>query len=175
MGLWYIAAALTNGSNPDFIEIFRYYTPGNLGRAYKTMALLQLPVAFLSAATKIPPLFFGKQSVETLICNMIYLLLLFILALFVMGRLFPFISSVVCGADQPVLACLKASLAATKGKSLTLLGFILSFTPWILLSLVTVGTLFIIFTFPYMMVAVSLYSSYLLTGEYRTQILEETL
>jgi len=175
MGIWHIAAALINGDDTDFLGIFGYYTPNKASRAYKTMAPIQLPLAFIAAASKIPSLFFEEDKIIGFSFDLAFLILFSVVAAIIVGRLLPFINSVVCGGDQPVSLCLKASLTSTKGKAWRMIWFILSFTPWILLSLVTVGTLFIIFTFPYMIVAVSLCSSYLLTGKYRTQISEDTL
>jgi len=179
MGVVRVAAKLSNDNPTEIVEIFEYYGSfKKLGKAWAVGAIIQLPITVISLIQAILPFistneFYLKTIIPAL--NFGLNTLYFFSLIFILGRLFPFINSVVCGGDQPVSLCLKASLKSTKGKMWKLFAFYLSFIPWILLSALTVGVLFIIFTFPYMLIAECIYSKYLLTGEYRDHIKEETL
>ena len=179
VGLWYVAARLANGNSAEFVEIFEYYSSfKKIRKAWAVGAVIQLPLTFISLMqTTLLLISTDTMLLKALLpgINIIITVFYFFLAVFISGRLFPFVNSVVCGGDQPVSLCLKASLKATKGKMWKLFAFYLSFIPWILLSLLTVGVLFVIFTFPYMLIAECLYSEYLLTGKHRDHIKEETL
>ena len=169
------AAKLANGSNAEISDMFLYYSSiKNAIRAWAVAAIIQLPIYFIDIVADLMPLI-SKSYFLTQTLSLIRLAVLTVLFFVISLRLFPFINSVVSGNDQPISLCLKASYKATKGKSWRIFAFYISFLPWILLSLLTVGVLFIIFTFPYILITGCLYSKYLLTGEYRDHITEETL
>jgi len=179
IGLWKVAAGLSNDNSVEFIDIFTYYSSfKKIKKAWALALILHLPLAIINALFNLISLIqTDKISIRlslwgiSLILSVVY----FFTSVFITARLFPFINAVVCGADQPISLCLNASLKATSGKMWKLWAFPLSFIPWIFLSLLTAGVLFIIFTFPYMLIAECIYSKYLLTGEYRDHIKEETL
>ncbi len=168
VGICRLSAMLANRGSADFIEIFAYYASF---KAFLRSTLVSL-IVFLPFLLSILALFIW-QTVLPLKYVLAAVCVLWLL--FVKTKLFTFINAFVCGGDQPLRLSLKSAMRSTKRSAAKLLLFSLRFIPWILLSIPTLGVLLLIFVLPYILFAESRYSSYLLTGEYKNYISEETL
>jgi len=179
MGVFHVAAKLSNESPVTIVEILEYYSSfKKISKAWAVGSIIQLPFVLANILQALLRFLSHESLILRAILpgvNLILIAVCSFLTVFISGKFFTLINSVVCGGDQPVYICLKASLKATRDKMWRLFAFRLSFIPWILLSALTVGVLFIIFTFPYILISECLYSKYLLTGKYRIINQEETL
>lgn len=181
LGFYALAAGLSNGQRPDFMVIFRYFSSFKLiVRSWLTFCITVLPFALINLALRVTNIIlssyyfsgnaFFAQNLQ-IIVNILIAPALYVIVFLILGRFYPLINAVVCGGDQPFSVCLKKSLCSTRKKVCEIFLFRMSFLPWILLSTVTFGVLFVIFTLPYMAISYSQYSSYIITSEYRINYL----
>lgn len=168
LGLCRLSAMLANRGSADFIEIFAYYASFKaFWRSLLVSLIVFLPFLMSLLALLIWQMVLPLKYALATVC-VLWLI-------FIKTRLFTFINAFVCGGDQPLRLFLKSAIRSTKRSTAKLLLFSLRFIPWILLSIPTLGVLLLIFVLPYILFAESRYSSYLLTGEYKNYISEETL
>ena len=172
IGMFSYSVKLAARKDADFSELFVFYSGKKaLLRTWSIGALTMIPqklIFFL--IVKIPEecaLLVEKSSRSDTAAAYILGAILLEIGAFCLGilffRLYTLINVYVCGSDQSILTCVCMSLKSTKRNCFNVFVFLLSFGAWILLSLSTVGVLFIIFTIPYMIVSYNLYSSYLIT------------
>lgn len=172
IGYFSFATKLCAGSDPYFYELFVYYSsPQTIFRTWAVGAVVMLPQILITALISLIPYVFGSllESTSRPELKALFILMPIILevGLFFLSilsiRLYTVINAYVCGKDQSLLACISVALSSTRRSCFKIFAFIASFVPWIVLSLCTVGVLFVIFTIPYMTVAYNIYSSELVT------------
>ena len=172
IGMFSYSVKLAVRKDADFSELFVFYSCKKaLLKTWSIGALAMIPqkiIFFL--IVKIPEecaILVEKSSRVDIAAAYILVAILLEIGVFFFGilsfRLYTLINVYVCGSDQSIFACVCAALKSTKRNCFNVFVFLLSFGAWILLSMSTVGVLFIIFTIPYMIVSYNLYSSYLIT------------
>lgn len=179
LGFYDLAIRLTRGQNPDFATIFKYFSsPKLLMRSWLTLIITFLPLILATIALRAVDLLSASLLSDALLPQSLQLAvsvlaapILSLVAFWVAGRFYTLINIIVCGGKQSFSVCLEKALCSTRKKAGEIFLFRISFLPWILLSIGTFGVLFVIFTLPYMAIAYSQYSSYLITSEYRINYL----
>ena len=167
IGLYTISQRASRYEAFELSELFDGYSSfRRVARAWGISAIAFLPIKL--GLVLLDVLFLLKISnVFVVAFAMIMLFKLFVLGTLAYGRLYTFISLAVCCEDEKLGRCLARTVRSTQGRLCEIFCFRMCFLPWVLLSAATVGVLFIIFTIPYIAVAYSHYSSYLITGEHR--------
>ncbi len=174
LGTYRLSSALAAGQSPAMTEMFYYFGRGRYGRALAAFLIVSLPVVLYGYI--VSALFYlidsiGRSVQSTTYEAFLYTVTSFGLILLTLGvafaiwlpycRLFSVFASVVNGEGQPLSVCIRASLRATKEKASAVYGFFASFIPLCLLSILTVGMLFVIFTIPYMLISYFYYNAVL--------------
>ncbi len=183
IGFYSLAAGLSLGADVELSHIFGYYRSFmRMCRSWMISLAIVLPIKLFTTGSEL--VFMLLDANQVALGEMRYSLLSFmaellfigisVLAFLLCGRFYPFVNAAVVSDDQKLSAAFGASLRSTRGQLGRIFAFRLSFLLLIMLSLATVGVLFIIFTIPYMAVSYSYCSSYLLTGEYNIINLEDS-
>lgn len=173
IGLYAISQRASRQEEFRLLDLFDGYASfRRVARAWGISAIAFLPIKL--GLVLVDVLFLLEISnVFVVAFAMIMLFKLFILGALAYGRLYTFISLAIWREDEKLYRCLAMAIRSTKGRLCEIFCFRMCFLPWVLLSVATVGVLFIIFTIPYIAVAYSHYSSYLITGEHRIQDSED--
>ncbi len=161
-------------------EIFYYYAPKKYLRALAVYTVTALPVMLLrTAGDYVRSLLAARaDAIDDAMHRALLLLYYNIILTFLMiaaaaillllyCKIFSLWAAVICGEGQPLRMCFSAALGATKGRLKAIYVFFLSFLPWIALSLLTVGMLFVVFTIPYMLISYFYYNAALFGKEPR--------
>ena len=171
IGFFSLSVKLASGKNTDLQDIFIFYSDKKtLFNTWLVGAVVMLPQTVLFFLFfNVPD--FCRMLVEKvtrpdldawiIVFTIAIEIGILVLSLFSL-RLYTVINAYVCGSGQGAWMCICAAVHSTQGNILNSLVFIVSFIPWILLSLCTVGVLFVIFTLPYMIVSYNFYSSHLI-------------
>ena len=164
-------------------EIFYYFAPRAYFRALGAYVIVALPIELYITLAELAPIgirfvggLAGAEEGVIAIFELFALLLLLGLAVALLvpyGRLFSVFAATVNGEGQPLSLCMRAATRATRGKSGMIFALRFSFIPLILLSVVTVGILFILFTLPYMLLSYFYCNAVLFGQDPRPQITEE--
>ncbi|MBR2479575.1 MAG: hypothetical protein IKB47_04130 [Clostridia bacterium] len=173
VGFYIIASRAARQENFELSDMFDFYRSfGRAVRAWGVSAIVFLPIKLCLVLVDVL-LLLEITNVLIVVFVMVNLFKMFVLGALVYGRLYTFIDVAVCQEDMKFSRCLGVAIRSTKGRVCEIFCFRMCFVPWVLLSVATVGVLFIIFTIPYIAVAHCHYSSYLITGEHRIQDSED--
>ncbi len=177
LGFYSLAAGLSNQADVELSHIFGYYRSFvRMCRSWCISLAVVLPIKLFTviAEVTVQLLDASKEKLDgipyfaLLVLAVVMLIGVFATGLLLCGKFFPFAYGAVVNKDQKLSKTFRDSLRSTKGKLGRIFAFRLSFALLMLLSLATVGVLFIIYTIPYMAVSYSYHSSHLLTGKYKT-------
>ncbi len=183
VGLYSLAAGLSCRAEVELSHIFGYYRSFmRMCRAWGISLAVALPIKLFSLLAEVLTqlLASNKEALGDMlyavlmIVAVILLIAVFAVGFLLCGKFHPFVYASVVAKDKSLSEALDDSVRSTKGKLGEIFTFRLSFALLILLSLATVGVLFIIYTIPYMAVSYSYCSSKLLTGEYKIINLEDS-
>lgn len=167
LGFYRMAVRASHGESIGLPETFRYFSSFPLvAKSWLVGIIATFPVIFGVAAYSLADLLPEGDASELVRFMFIPIVLIFLCVINLLSL--PTAYSFICSDDSNPLKCFAVSVKASSKRKLSVLGLRFGFLPLMLLSLCTVGVLFLIYTIPYMTTA-EIYLSEMILSD-RSQI-----
>lgn len=174
LGFYRMAVRAAHGERTALAETFGYFSSfARVAKSWLVGIIAAFPAVFAVAAYCLASLI--PDGIASRLIR--YALIpVAVLILYILNTLsMPLAYTFVCSDDANPFRCFAVSVKASSGSFWRIVAFRLSFLPLMLLSLCTIGVLFLIYTIPYMTVAEIYLSEYLLTGDLKKTATEDKI